>query len=161
MDKELHTIDMQARPVVLGNVYLNVPGDNYLKFGRNIIAAVENIGVQHGTVSGSNFKKGIHYIQKETQCPSKRQIKMMLRNVQNAMIHNPDDSSYIYRCSKKYYAQIFKFIVNTASIDKPDGVSYSEYLIPEAKMGLWYVSQNGINNQVRNTALNIYNSINY
>lgn len=47
MDKELHTIDMQARPVVLGNVYLNVPGDNYLKFGRNIIAAVENIGAQH------------------------------------------------------------------------------------------------------------------
>lgn len=161
MDKELHTIDMQARPVVFGNVYLNVPGDDYLKFGMNIIAAVENIGAQHGTVSGSNLKKGIHYIQKETQCSSKRQIKMMLRNVQNAVIHNPYDSAYIYRCSIKHYAKVFKFIVDTASIDKPAGCLYSKYLIPEAKAGLWYVSQNGKNDQIKNIALNIYNNIDY
>lgn len=161
MDKELHAIDMQARPVVFWNVYLNVPGDDYLKFGMNIIAAVENIGAQHGTVSGSNLKKGIHYIQKETQCSSKRQIKMMLRNVQNAMIHNPYDSAYIYRCSIKYYAKVFKFIVDTASIDKPDDCLYSKYLIPEVKSGLWYVSQNGKNDQIKNIALNIYNNIDY
>lgn len=161
MDKELLTLEMKARPVVFGNVYLNVPGGDYLKFGMNIIAAVENIGAQHGTVSGSNLKRGIHYIQKETQCSSKRQIKMMLRNVQNARIHNPNDSTYIYRCSIKYYAKLFKFIVDTAAIDKPDGRLYSEHLVPGAKVGLWYVSQNGINDQIRNTALNIYDNINY
>lgn len=71
MDKELHTIDIQARPVVLGNVYLNVPGDNYLKFGRNIIAAVENIGAQHGTVSGSNLKKEYTIYKKKHNAPPK------------------------------------------------------------------------------------------
>ena len=161
MDKELYTPEMQARPVIYGNVYLNVPGGEYLKFGKNIITAVEKIGAQHGTVSGSNLKKGIHYIQKETACSSKRQIKMMLRNVHNAMIHNTDDSTYIYRCSIKYYEKVFKYIVDTASINKPKGKLYSEYLVPEAKAGLWYVSQYGNSNQIRNTALNIYNNIDY
>lgn len=161
MDRELLTVDMHARPVIFGNVYLNVPGGDYLKFGTNIIAAVENIGMQRGTISGSNLKKGIHYIQKETQCSSKRQIKMMLRNVQNALIHNPDDSKYIYRCSIKYYAKVFKFIVDTAAICKPESSLYSEYLVPDAKQGLLYVSRNGKNDQIKNIAEAIHDSIDY
>lgn len=160
MDRELQTIEMRIRPVVFGDIYLNVPGGDYLEFNRKMISAVENIGAKYGTVSGSKLKKGIHYIKQRTGCPSTRQIKMMLRNVENASLHTPNDTAYLYRCSIDYYAIIFKFIVETASVVLPDGFAeFSSFLIPKTKAGIEYVENNANDEATRNIATRILNDL--
>ena len=100
---DLNTLEMRLIPLTFGNIYLNVPGGDYQQYNRELIKLVEYIGQNFGTISGSNLKKGIHYIYQQMKGPSKRQIKMTLRNVSNSLIKDEYDTPYVYRCSKKYY----------------------------------------------------------
>lgn len=161
MDKELHTLDMRIRPIYFGEVYLNVPGGDRLKYNNSLIDAVEYIGAKYGTVSGSNLKRGIHYIRDNTGCPSKRQIKMMLRNVKNSRFAYAEDSSYLFRCSKVHYIKILKFIISHSAIELPNGVCYSDYLVPDPKRGIQYVSNHAIDEGTQNCASNMYRDLSF
>lgn len=161
MDKELQTIDMRVRPVIFGKVYLNAPGGNYVHFNKALISAVEHIGNKYGTISGSNLKKGIHYIKTQTTCSSKRQIKMMLRNVENSMIAYDDDTAYIFRCSIKHYVEVLKFIVDNAPINLPADVLYTDFLVPEAKDGINFVAIHAVDQHTQNVAASMYNGLSF
>lgn len=159
MDKELHTLDMRIRPISFGEVYLNVPGGDRLKYNNSLIDAVEYIGAKYGTVSGSNLKRGIHYIKDNTGCPSKRQIKMMLRNVENSRFSYTEDTPYLFRCSKAHYIKVLKFIVSHAAIELPDGVYYSDYLVPDPKRGIQFVSIHATDEGTQNCAAKMYSDL--
>ena len=161
MKDVLNTPDMKMRPLVLGNVYLNVPGGNHLEYNNRLISLVEKIGEKQTALRGSKLKRGIFYIKQNTTCPSKRQIKMMLRNVPNAIVHESGYDSYIYRCSINHYVEIFNFIIEHSNINKHDYYSISDLLIPKVKSGLSYVSTHGTNDKTRENAADIYNGINY
>lgn len=161
MDKELYTLDMRIRPVSFGGVYLNVPGGDQRNYNSKLINAVERIGAKYGTVSGSNLKRGIHYIKDKTGCPSKRQIKMMLRNVENSRFSYTDDTPYLFRCSKAHYINVLKFIVSHASITLPNGVCYSDYLVPDPKRGIHFVSIHASDEGTQNCAANLYSDLTF
>ena len=114
MDAELRTFDMEHAPLAYGNVYVNVPGTNNLIFYDNLIIIVEKIGEKYGEGKGSNLKKGIRYLCRQTKCTSKRQIKMMLRNVPRTVLHMPNTPGYVFRCSEKYYSKVLKVIIKFA-----------------------------------------------
>ncbi len=158
MKDVLNTIEINFVPVTYGKIYLNVPAGNYSQYNVELIKLVEKIGEKCGTVTGSKLKKGIHYIQSEIPGTSKRQIKMILRNVQNALIHDHNESLYVYRCSKQYYANIIKLIIETAKERKP-GVTNTDWLIPTAKKGIKYVSVHGISEEIRTEAENLLNKV--
>lgn len=161
MDKELQTFEMRVRPLIFGTVYLNVPGGNYIHFNKELISAVEYLGNRYGTIPGSNLKKGIHYIQTQTTCSSKRQIKMMLRNVENSRIAYEDDTAYLFRCSIKHYAEVLKFIVENAPINLPTNMLYTDYLVPEAKDGINFVAVHAIDQHTQDVAASMYNSLSF
>lgn len=114
MDAELRTFDMEHAPLAYGNVYVNVPGTNSLIFYDNLIIIVEKMGEKYGDGKGSNLKKGIRYLCRQTKCTSKRQIKMMLRNVPHAVMRERNDTGYVFRCSKEYYSEVLKVIIRFA-----------------------------------------------
>lgn len=114
MDAELRTFDMEHAPLAYGNVYVNVPGTNSLIFYDNLIIIVEKMGEKYGAGKGSNLKKGVRYLCKKTGCTSKRQIKMMLRNVPHAVLRERNDTCYVFRCSKEYYSEVLKVIIKFA-----------------------------------------------
>lgn len=114
MDAELRTFDMEHAPLAYGNVYANVPGTNSLIFYDNLIIIVEKMGEKYGAGKGSNLKKGVRYLCKKTGCTSKRQIKMMLRNVPHAVLRERNDTGYVFRCSKEYYSEVLKVIIKFA-----------------------------------------------
>jgi len=145
-------MDMRITPIIYLNTYLNVPGGNYLHFNRELIAAVEYLGQCYGSVSGSNLKKGIHYIQKETGCPSKRQIKMMLRNVEKACLTTEDEFFYIFRCSKAYYVKVLRFIYEKSNINLPANILFTEHTISKVIDGIRYVTKYGKSDEIKNVA---------
>lgn len=114
MNAELRTFNMEYAPLAYGNVYVNVPGTNSLIFYDNLIIIVEKMGEKYGAGKGSNLKKGVRYLCKKTGCTSKRQIKMMLRNVPHAVLRERNDTGYVFRCSKEYYSEVLKVIIKFA-----------------------------------------------
>jgi len=140
MCEELKTIEMEYRPIVCGNVYINVPGGDELRFYNLLIKIVEDIGEKYGSIRGSNLKKGIHYIYSKTECSSKRQIKMMMRNVPRACIHERNDVGFIFRCSRKHYIELLGLIIKFSPYAKDLQPSR---LVPDTIDGLRYVANNG------------------
>ena len=154
----LNTIEINFVPITYGKIYLNVPSGNYSQNNIELIKLVEKIGESHGTVTGSKLKKGIHYIQSEIPGTSKRQIKMTLRNVQNALIHNNNETPYIYRCSKRYYADIIRLVLETTK-ERKTNVTNTDWLIPTAKRGIKFISLNGVSDEIRNEADVLLNKV--
>ena len=156
MRDEINTLDMRLSILVYGSTYLNVPGGTLLQSNTKLIKLVEKIGQKYGVVSGSNLKKGIHHISQNVSGVSKRQIKMMLRNVPVAIIHHPNEDKYIYRCSIKYYCKVLEFIISASeNLTAP----YSDLLIPEAKKGISYVSAFSNKDSIRTIANNMLRGI--
>lgn len=151
MSNELTTWDMQISPIILSNVYLNVPSDKaYPLFYHSLINLVAEIGKKHGNVKGSDLKKGICFLKEQTNCSSTRQIKMMLRSTKNSFIREKYDKEYIFRCSKRFYPTIFDAIIKISQYSTKS--SYLDELIPNTIDGLNYVAQFGYNDETINSA---------
>ncbi len=158
--KDLNTLEMRLIPLTFGNIYLNVPGGYYQEYNRELIKLVEDIGQRFGTISGSKLKKGIHYIYQQIKGPSKRQIKLTLRNVPNSLIRKEDEFPYVYRCTKRYYKDILELIIQKLKASNSE-MSNSDWLIPKVKKGIKYVSAEGTNDEIRTVATNLLNDIEY
>lgn len=146
MEPELQTLDMTLRPIVFGNVYLNVPGGDMQIIHSRLTQIVESMGRTQSRGRESDLKKGIRLIYSSTICESKRQIKMVFRNVPNSIIKNSEDTAFVFRCSKKHFAEIIEFIV----MHSDDRLSMNiNDLIPETIEGLRYVAVFGVTEKVR------------
>ena len=153
---DLNTLEMRLIPLTFGNIYLNVPGGDYQQYNRELIKLVEYIGQNFGIISGSNLKKGIHYIYQQMKGPSKRQIKMTLRNVSNSLIKDEYDTPYVYRCSKKYYKNIIELVIQKSNEKRQN---YSDWLIPEVKKGVKFVCMYGKTDIIRTIATTLLTDI--
>lgn len=156
MGDEMNTLEMRLPTLVYGSTYLNVPGGTLPQHNTKLVKLVEEIGQTYGVISGSNLKKGIHHISQNVSGVSKRQIKMMLRNVPVAIIHNPNEDEYIYRCSIKYYSKVLEYIIKISNNLTPP---YSDTLIPEVKRGINFVSAFSKKESIRTIANNILREI--
>lgn len=136
---------------VFSNVYLNTPATNR-DFNTRLISAVKEIGRIYGTVKGSDLKKGIHYIFHNTSCPSKRQIKMMLMSVPNAIIRDKLETDYIYRCSKDHFVEVFEFIIEKAQLPIQPGQTRAGFYLCRQVAGINYVISNSCNPSSLKTA---------
>ena len=127
------------------NTYLNVPStENTPTYNYNLITWVEELGKKYGKKGNeSNLKKGMRFLKEKTGCPSIRQIKMMMRSVPVAYIHNENENAYIFRCSINYYTKLLTNIIQDPIYVNSTGEPNSEYLIYDVKIGLDYVNKNG------------------
>ena len=148
---DLNTIQIRLRMPIFSKVYFNTPGDNSIIYNYKLIKLIEEIGRKYGNIKGSNLKKGIHYIYTNTNADSKREIKMMLRNVPNAIIKNEHECLYVFRCSIKHFVEIFEFIIKASGIDYGNK-NLAETFIKPQMVGFRYVAANGTTEETINTA---------
>ena len=158
--QELHTLDMTYPVCWYLNNYLNVPGGNTLEYNEKLIRLVKALGAKYGEGKGSNLSKGIRYIYYNTKSPSKRQIKMMLRNVSKALIHKDDViSEYVYRCSKHCFAEVFGFILDKMDISNDVDTNLADILMEKQMMGIRFVAANPPNEKIQNEAIKLLRTL--
>lgn len=164
--KELNTMDMKVPVFMYSNVYLNVPSGKTPLYNRELIALVSYLGKEHGRGKNNNLSKGITFIYdslKEnssySKCITKRQIKMMLRNVPRAILSKDGVPSYIYRCSRNCFVEIFRIIINESDIKRHiksdnsnNNNNCAQIFLSKQLDGLCYLSQNGNSKDIKKEA---------
>ena len=139
--------------VIYSNMYLNSPCGDSVIYNNTLIEWVQKIGRTYGKkYRGSHLRKGIQYLKEQTGCTSTRQIKLMLKSVHVAVCHDSGEFTYIFRCSKKFYTEVLKYIISMPIFKNNSNESNSDYLIKDAKKGIISLTFYGTDNRVKKDA---------